>query len=83
MKRMRLSDYAYKRFRICDKTRPATTIAFDWLEYMALLRRAGDDVKAFSLLVRTTALHLQAVGHPGKLSEAVRKVVRGQLGVKP
>ena len=50
---------------------------------MALLRRAGDDVKAFSLLVRTTALHLQAVGHPGKLSEAVRKVVRGQLGVKP
>lgn len=82
MKRMRSSDDAYRRVRICDKTMPATTVSFSWLEYMALLRRAGNDVKAFSLLVCTTALHLQAVGHAGKLSEAVRKDVRGQLGAK-
>lgn len=82
MKRMQPSDYANKRLRICGNTGPATTVGFDWLEYMALLRRAGNDVKAFSRLVRTTALHLQAVGHSGKLSERLRKDVRGQLGAK-
>lgn len=81
MRKTKPSDYSYKRFLIREGEKPATTVSFSWLEYMALLRLAGNDVRTFSRLVRSTARHLRAAGHTGKLSQAVRKDVRGQLGV--
>lgn len=82
MRATKASDYSYKRFRICAAQERATTVSVPWLEYMALVRKFGSDARAFSRMLRATALHLKAVGYKGTFSAAVRKEVRLQLGLR-